>query len=134
MVFECSLKTFPLHSLHCCLTFRSLLRGQTMQRFFWGGPSTRTYFCGPIAAEKASSAWTMGTFKPFGYCALLSIIGLINCWPSAQKNRNQAWEVIFIPGTTRGWSLYDTNALYSDKSRMLRNTVSDHLDVSRYVV
>ena len=45
MVFECSLQTFRLHSLHCCLIFWSLLCGQTMQRFFWGGPSSaRTVF------------------------------------------------------------------------------------------
>ena len=37
MVFEIFFQTFCLHSLHCCLTFRSLLRGQTIQRFFWGG-------------------------------------------------------------------------------------------------
>ena len=79
MVFECSFQTFRLHSLHCCLTFRSLLRGETMQRFFWGGPSSaRACFCGPITTKRASSARTLGALKPFGYCALFSIFGLIN--------------------------------------------------------
>ena len=91
-----------------------------MQRFFWGGTSSaRACFYGPIATERASSAWTLRAFKPFGYCTLLSIFGLINCLPSAQRNRNQAREVIFIPGTTGGRSLYKINALYADKSRML---------------
>ena len=120
MVFECSLQAYRLHSLHCCLNFQSLLHGQTMQRFFWRGPSsTHTCFCGPVAAERALSAWTVGAFKPFGYCALFSIFGLINYLSSAQRNQNRAREVIFIPGTTGGWSLYKTNALYADKSRML---------------
>ena len=79
-------------------------------------------FCGQIATERASSARTVGAFKPFGYCALFSILGLINCSPSAQRNRNRAREVIFVPGhifTTGSRSLYKTNALYADKSRML---------------
>ena len=111
------MQTFRLHSLHCCLTFRSLLRGQTMQRFFWGGPSSaRACFCGAIETERASSARTVGAFKPLGYCALFSIFGLINCSPSAQRNRNRAREVRFIPGSTEDRNLYKTNALYADKS------------------
>ena len=115
MVFDCSLQTFRLHFLHCCLTFQSLLRGQTMQRFFCRGPSSaRACFYGPIATEWASSVRTVVAFKPFGYCALFNIFGLINCSPSEQRNRNRAREVIFIPGTTGGRSLYKTNALYTD--------------------
>ena len=110
MVFECSLQTFHLHSLHCCLTFWSLLCGQTMQRFFWGGPSSaRTCFCVPVATERASNARTVGAFKPFGYCALFSLFCLINFSPSAQRMWNRAQEVKFIPGTTGGRSLYKTN-------------------------
>ena len=97
MVFECSLQTFRVHSSHCCLTFWSLLCGQTMQRFFWGGPSSaRTCFCVPIATERASNARTLGAFKPFGYCALFSIFCLIKSGTRGQIYTRYNWRSEFV--------------------------------------
>ena len=126
MVFECSLKIFRLHSLRCCLTFRSLLREQTMERFFWGGPSkASTCFCGPIATERASSAQTVEAFKPFGYCILFSIFDLINCSPSAQRNQSRdERSYLYQVQLELGVCTLRMHYMDADKSRMLQNTAT----------